>query len=562
MRETLENVIAQARNIWRYHWHAMGVAWLIVLVGWVAVHYIVVPKYEASAQIYIDTESVLEPLLKGLTLEVNQSEQLGLMARQLLSRPNLEHVVQQIDFDREVLSPRGVWPERLDPEKLKSHISLQADRTDRDAKVNNVYSISYTDRNPQLAEQVVQALIDAFTANTIAEIRQDAARAKKFIDKRLADYKKQLTISETQLQEFKRQHFDVLPKEGQDYFARLQQEQAALDEVELDIRQTESRRRELQAQLQDIPRVVRATLPDGTPVLTSLESRILTLRKKLDELRLKFTEMHPDVIETKASLAELEQQQNRGGGFASTIGNPLYQELELALKKVEGELAALRTRHEAYDRRVKTLQQQLETLTQVEEELQTLVRNYDIDRANYKDMMTRQQSMEMSESVEQNREDLKFRVIEPPKVPLESIRKTAWQKQLAFIIGVLAAGIGGGLGFAYMLSQIHPTIYNQRTLSELTELPVFASISRVPTLRERVRKGLDLTTFAATGLMMVLAFGITLYVQHAEISDTNLVLDIEGIVGSLDAGSLGGEAERSLEVPGNDDKASPGGKDE
>ena len=551
MKEILENVIILTRGMWRYHWQAMGLAWLLVLVGWIAVHYLSAPRFEANAQIYIDTESVLEPLLKGLTVEVDKNEQLGLIARQLLSWPNLEHVVQQIDFDREALSPVGVWPEKLNVEKLKENISVEAESTDRQARYHNFFTISYTNKNPQLAELVVQSLIDAFAANTIAEIQRDASRAKEFIDKQITGYREQLTISEKQLQEFKTKHFDVLPYENQGYFQRLQQEQAALAEVELQIRQAESRKRELQAQLQDTPRVVRAVSADGTPVLTSLESRITALRQKLDELRLKFTEGHPNVIEAKASLAELEAQQKKDGAYGSTMDNPMYQQLELAIKNVEGDLAAMQTRKETYSVRVETLKQQLETFTRVEEELQDLTDDYNSKKANYDDLVARRQSMAMSESVEQNRGDLQFRVIEPPKVALDSTMNSTWIKQLVLITGVLIAGVGGGVTLAYALSQIRPVIYSQRTLSELTGLPVFAVISEVPKLSTRARRWLDLTTFAATGLMMVLAFGVTLYLHRVQLSSTDPMLDTDEVLVSQDAN-----------LPGSEDGTSPGSENE
>ena len=535
MKQTLGQIIAYIRGIWRYRWQAIVVAWVVVLGGWIAMPHLVpsVPDYTARAQIYVDTESVLQPLLKGLTVEIEPSGQLGLMTRQLMSRPNLEQVVRQVGLDRQGPRPRSLG---IALEQLRSNISLQAERTNSDAKYINFYVISYINKDPQLAKQVVQELITAFAENTVGEIRRDADRARRFIEQQIKDYGEQLATSENRLQEFKRQYADVLPAEGKGYFERLQAMQAADKKVELQIRETESRRNALQAQLKKTPAVQRAVSMDGKPVLSPLESRFLELQTKLDQLLLKFTEAHPDVIETRDSIAELEQQVGlKSGVSVPTVANPVYQQLKTKLDEVEESLAGLRTKQEEYRRRVQALEQQKETLPLVEAELQSLNRDYEINQKSYQDLVARRQSMEMSESVEQTSENKKFRVIEPPNVPVDSILNASRQQQLFLTTGVLAAGLAAGLALALVLTQLRPSVYSQRALNELTGLPVLGVISRVSTPSVRVRRGLGLVAFAATGIMMIIAYGAVLFVQLSSTDVTGIPL-IAGVMRSLGGG--------------------------
>ena len=97
MQETLELIIHYIRDIWRYRWYAMAVVWLAVPVGWFAVSLKPI-TYTASAKIYVDTVTVLQPFLKGIVIDTEDSgaAYLGLMARQLVSRPNLKQVVSII----------------------------------------------------------------------------------------------------------------------------------------------------------------------------------------------------------------------------------------------------------------------------------------------------------------------------------------------------------------------------------------------------------------------------------------------------------------------------------
>ena len=510
MREMLEQVVAAARGIWRYRWQAMAAVWAILVVGLVALHVLLVPTFTARAQVYVDTETVLRPLLKGLALEVNPSEQLGLMARQLMSRPNLEQVVRETGLDRQGKDPQPIG---VVMERLRKNISLKAERTSSEARYINFYVISYANPDAHQAKQVVESLIGAFAQNTLAEIRRDAERAKRFLDQQIDEHRARVDAAERRLREYKRVNVDLLPQEGQGYFQHLQTEQAALADVELEIKQTESRKRELRAQLAATPAVTRAVTEDGKPVLTPIESRLEALHAKLDQLLLKYTEAHPRVTETRASIAQLERQQQQAPGETPTMANPIHQQLEIRLKEVEGDLAGLHTRREDYARRVQALQQQIETLPAVEDELQRLTQDFKSATDSLQTLLARRQSMEMSESVGHNSEELKFRVIEPPNVPVDSTLNDAWRKQIKFMTAVLVVAIGGGIALAYLLAQIRPTIYSQRALSEFTDLPVYGVISRVDTPSWRMKRSLEMTGYGITVFLVLVAYGVALLVQ-------------------------------------------------
>ena len=512
MKQTIEQIVALVRGVWRHRWAAVGAAWGIVLGGWVTIHLTSLPYYTATSQIYVDTESVLRPLLKGLTVEIQESEQVGLMARQLMSRPNLEQVVRQTGLNRKA---NQTEPLDVALEKLRANITVRGERASSEARFTNFFVISYTNRDPGLAKRVVQSLIEAFSENTMAEIRRDAERAKAFIDAQIADYQEQLLRSETRLREFKREHVDVLPQGGQGYYERLRAEQAEVEGADLEIRQTESLLRSVDEQLARTPATRRAVTSDGKPVLTPLESRLAGLRAQLDELRLKYTEAHPKVVETQASIAELQRQIGQSGETVPTMTNPEYQQLSLRRKEIESNLAALHTKQEAYRKRVDELEKQIETLPLVEDELQQLTREYEANEQNYKDLVARRQSMSMSESVELDREDLRFRVIEPPNVPVDAILDAAWKKQLKLMSAVLALGFAGALGLAYALSQVRPAIYGQRALIALTGLPVYGAISYMSTFWMRTRARLGLAAFAAASLLLVVAFGAALTLQYS-----------------------------------------------
>jgi uncharacterized protein involved in exopolysaccharide biosynthesis len=76
--EIVEQVLSYLRGIWRQRWYALGAAWLVCLCGW-AIIYTLSDKYQSSARVYIDTETMLRPLLRGMTVQIDPDAQIDLM---------------------------------------------------------------------------------------------------------------------------------------------------------------------------------------------------------------------------------------------------------------------------------------------------------------------------------------------------------------------------------------------------------------------------------------------------------------------------------------------------
>src|SRR5579872_7351939 len=91
-------------SIWRKRWIALGIAWVLCISGWFAVA--AIPnQYEASARVYVDSDAVLTPLLRGLALDNTPTSQLELLQHTVLSRPNLEKLISKTDLELQVSGP-------------------------------------------------------------------------------------------------------------------------------------------------------------------------------------------------------------------------------------------------------------------------------------------------------------------------------------------------------------------------------------------------------------------------------------------------------------------------
>ena len=526
MYELLNQVLAYLRGIWRYRWVLMGTGWLVAVVGWAYV--LRMPdEYRASATIHVDTDTVLRPLLRGLAVSTDPAQRVAMMTRTLVTRPNLEKLARMTDLDLTAKSPAEM--ERL-INSLKSRLRVEA------ARRYNLYTISFTDPDRDLAKRVVQSLLTIFVESNLGRSREDTDAAQRFLEDQIKQYAAKLDEAEKRLADFKRRHVGMLPGEGADYYARLQKALSELEAARLQLKELEQRREAQIAQLEDIEMAGEAEeeslLPsDGVGVASTYDLRIQNLQSQLDELLLRFTERHPDVMELRRLIADLERKREEelaamrpaeSSGSEFSMGDGLAQQYRLMLSETEAQIAAMKARVEAYENGVKKLRDAVDTLPKVEAELKRLNRDYQVHKANYEQLLKRREQVNISEQADISADDVKFRIVEPPQVPLEP----DGPNRILFMTMVLGVALGAGVAVAFVLSQLNPTFDDAKSLKEFTGKPVFGSISMMFTEEVQRKRYLALFSFVVAGVSLVLVYGVAVIVELMDLSVLDRLRDI------------------------------------
>src|SRR3954447_14717644 len=182
MNDLYRELLDHLRGMWHRRWIGLGVAWLAVVIG-VAVVYRIPERYEATARVYVDTESILKPLLAGLALQPNLDQQVALMSRTLISRPNVEKLVRMADLD--LKAKTGAAHDELVDNVMRS-IALGGNTS------TNLYVLAYRSTDPTVALKVVRSLLAIFVESSLGEKRQDSRTAVKFLDDQIKRYEDQL----------------------------------------------------------------------------------------------------------------------------------------------------------------------------------------------------------------------------------------------------------------------------------------------------------------------------------------------------------------------------------
>ena len=189
MTELLQSLLVHLRGMWHRRWIGIAVAWLVA-AGGVAIAFKIPERYEASARLYVDTQSLLRPLMAGISIQPNLDQQVVLLSRTLISRPNIEKLVRMADLDLSV-SPTASGEDVVD--SVTKRITLGGNPN------NNLYTISYRDADREQARKVVQSLVTIFVESSLGDKREDTVNAVKFIDDQIRRYEVGLKEAEDRL---------------------------------------------------------------------------------------------------------------------------------------------------------------------------------------------------------------------------------------------------------------------------------------------------------------------------------------------------------------------------
>lgn len=512
MNEQIQQARRYVRMVWPYRWAALALAMTISILGWAYVFYI--PNvYQVQAKIFVDTQSMLKPLLQGLAVDTNALvNTANLMQRTLMTRPNLEEVARKADLD---LTTRTDREFELLVDNLAKRIKLTG--TSRD----NIYEISFEDSDIQRAKRVVDELLNRFLETALGSSRKDTAVTQKFLDEQIQEYEKRLVEAEERLKQFKQRNVGRMPGEGAGYFEELDDARGRLKQAELELHEAQNRGATLRRQLEGEEPVlgVMGDSMDYTAAQSSqYDGRIARLEEQLDQIRLMYTDKHPDVVAIREQLAELEkrrdnelaeqakrqqQQPLESGATGDPNMSPVYQEINLAMAQADAEVAALSARVDAYKKDVEELEHAVDTMPEIEAELKRLDRDYGLNKRQYEELLKRRESARLSEEADEQADDIKLKVIEPPRIPLSPIGPN----RIQLLSVVLLASLGAGGALAFLLSQINPRFFSTEELKEITQLPVLGTVSLVFGRQQRTERRMELAMFALVLCLLLSLFG-------------------------------------------------------
>ena len=511
MQEVIAQAYAAARGMWKHRWLGVLVAWGVALVGTIVV-FRIPNQYEASARIHVDTLSILKPLMAGLAVQPDVDQQVSMLSRTLISRPNVEKLVRMADLDLKNQS-KAQQDATID-ELMKS---LRISGTGRD----NLYLLSYRDTEATRAKRAIQSLVSIFVESGLGASRKDADSAKAFINDQIKGYQAKLEEAEARLKDFRLRNLDMQVGEGRDTASRLGEMSSQLEKARLELREAENARDAAKAALaseksQGANLSTQSLLQESAISVATpeIDARLDAQRRQLDNLLQRFTDQHPDVLSARRLVRDLEEQKAkevqalRKAAMAAppTVaaggGSLAAQELNRMVAMAEVQVASLRARVGEYAARLANARVALKSAPQLEAEAAQLNRDYAIHKKNYEDLVGRRESAAMSGDLDVASGMADFRLIDPPRVSPQPV----FPNRLLLLPLALLAALAAGMFAAFAASQLRPVFFHANELRAKIELPILGMVSAVIGDADRRHQRIDRLRFASASGGLVLLF--------------------------------------------------------
>lgn len=517
MQTLLVKVVDEIRGSWRFRVAALVAAWAVCVLGWVAVLSIQ-NVYEASARVYLDTQGALRPLLKGLAVEPNIESELNVVRQAMVSGPAVEAIARDVGVDTS-----GVTAKQREAALSNFQKRIAISRDSQSSSSDGVYRISFKSYNREQSLGVVKRLLDSFVEGTLGGKRTGQVDAQRFLTQQIADYEKRLNAAEDRLADFKRRNVGKMPTDKGDYFSRLQTEMTGLTDVSSSLSLAEARRDELARQLSgEEPYLFgfensNSSAAAASPGAGDVAMRIQDLERKREELLLRFTPKHPEVVALDRTLADLQLRQDAElkrvragmkatGDLSSSLKvNPIYQSVQLQSKQAAVQVAELRRDYALRSSRVAELRHMVNSVPEVEAELSRLNRDYEVTRTQYQALLQRLDTAKLTDEADKTG-TVTFKVIEPPSVPETPISI----KRGLLLAAVLIGGVAAGIALAYLMNLLRPVFFDWRTLGEKIGVPVIGYVRMFDNEGQSGDERRQLLHLCAGAASLLAVFGLVL----------------------------------------------------
>jgi succinoglycan biosynthesis transport protein ExoP len=495
-----------------------------LLLGWFLVwgaSWVLPSRYRSGTLILVEQPTMPKDYV---TPNVNDDlqDRLRSITQQILSRTRLLHIIDQLNL---YADSHG----RLTPddkvERMRKDIGEIELVRDNEGRVSSFY-VSYSSRDPHLAQQVTSELTNLFISENLEVRQQQSEDTTKFLEGQLETARKTLSDQEEKIREFKGQHVGELPAQVSSNLQILAGMQSQLQTEEDALNTANQQRVYLETlvnqyrSLQGSPKTAGGT----TEGLPALDEELDKLRAQLADLSSHYTDRHPDVRKVKEQIAKTEKMRDQiaadlkakasaaqADPAPATPDSADARDASSPMVQLQGQIRANRVEIANRERSIAELktkvtdyQSRLNQEPVREQQLSDLTRGYEQSKANYDDLLKKKNESAMATSMELLQQGERFRIIDPPSLPA----KPDFPNRLKFCAIGLAVGLALGTVVAGAFEMMDDRIYDEKELQKLlpvpviAEIPAIAAVTDVQNERRRLWLGWATAVFVSVTILL------------------------------------------------------------
>lgn len=461
-------IIRYGVGLWRRRWIVVASAWAIAFLGWFGV-WLLPDQYESRAQVHVQTETILEPVMNGVTARPNYEQRVEVMRQQLLTRPNVEEIIYRAGLDKDIDAHSEI--ERRT--RLEGMIDWVGGEIRVESPLTMYFNISYRNGDPEMAKNVVDAVLNLLIEQDLGASIAEKDEAKRLLDAQIKEFDDRLTAKEREVAEFRRLHADEL--------AIVEGKARQRDQKETELARISDQLSSEQRRVATLKSVL------STTAHASAGNELDALKVQLAQLRSQYEESYPDIQGLKARIRELE---NSAAG--ALPDNPEFIRLRNELRAAEGAVADLTARETRGRADLDALAVAMGEAPAIEADLQRIIRDYQQTQKSYEELASRRDRLSLTASLGAGGRGVEYQIFERPTAALRPVAPA----RMLLILAVLVLAFAGGAGLAVVSTYLDRTYTQAADLARAFGLPVLGSISTVSSDFQKALRRSDLLKLA------------------------------------------------------------------
>jgi len=474
----------------------------------IAIAYSLPDRFTSEATLLVVQQQVPQRYVTP-TSTLSIADELQAMTQEVLSRKRLLELIEQF----------GLYPKerrRFAPEQvialMRKYIDIEPLDSAPGGKDFTAFKISFSADKAVLAQEVTSQLTSLFIQENTNLREEQASTTTSFLAEQVESAKNTLTGQEEHLRDFKMQYLGELPEQQQGNLAILNGAQAQLQNTTSSLERAVQQRAYLESMLAGYQRLasrgVAVLDPSGHGEISRLYDPVQALQADLTRLQATraqlltvYTKRYPDVVaiereisakqasleSLKAAKADAQASSAAAGEKNQSAPSSPENEEDTAIAQVKGQLEANRLEIESLSRDEKranatiTQYQSRLNLTPVrEQQLSGILRDYELSRQEYLDLLGKEQQSQLAMSLEKRQGGQQFRLAESPSLPT----LPSSPKRIRISLGGVGGGILLGLVLAVLAEFRSPKLYDEKELSRRFSMPLVVGLPRLLTPRE------------------------------------------------------------------------------
>jgi len=460
--------------------------WVILIPALIApalgfgISYLFPAKYTSVSRVLVEAQKLPGDVVKPIFTE-DLMQRISSLQQQVITRNRLQPMAERlgllknasaeqvIDDVRQNLTVTPVQPDSATLGTIKKKPG-QSDVLG--------FEVNFTSSNAKVAQQIDKELTSMLLEENLKSREQVAQGTTEFLSRQLVEAKKNLDDLDSKLAAFKRQYSGQLPGDADNNLKILMGLNSQLDANTNNLNRAQQDKSYSESVLATQLAQWNASSQSSTSP-QALEQQLATLQSQLMQLQGRYTNDHPDVVKTKADIAELKKRLDEVNSAKpdttakpSSAEPPEIRQIRVQIHQYEQAIAQAGAEQKRLQDQIRLYQSRVNLSPNVEEQYKQLTRDYDTAQKFYADLLSKRTESEMMQDAERQQQGEQFRLASGASLP----SSPSFPNRLLFAGGGLGAGLALGVGLALWIELKDKAIRNELDVEAVMELPMLISL--------------------------------------------------------------------------------------